>query len=860
MAAESFASTLRKILQAEARRGFDDSTVLGGLDRYLARSFPPLGGAHPSDFPVLGTGYSVLGTDDRQAWAGTVVAWLDAVSSAPLSAGRGKPVELQSADLRSEVRASTISGPTRVGVRKPARADGQATIAVVHSRDPGNRGESGGPPRTRTQQGRAITPREEVRYLPGVGQRFAEKLARLGVETVRDLLFLFPRRHVDYSLRVPIALLQPGVEQTIIGVLWQATEKRLGRRSGAEALIGDDTGNIRAVWFNQPHIARTLAARPQAAIALSGKVTVYRGQPMFEAPEYEILDGEDDERIHTGRLVPLYPGTEGLAPRTIRRLVKTALDRAASQLIDPLPTHLLRKLEMPPLSNALWAYHYPDSTTAQEIARRRLAFEELFLIQLGLASQRRERQQQQAPAIRVDAATLAGFLGSLPFPLTGAQRRALDEILDDIQQSRPMSRLLQGDVGSGKTVIAAAAFVLAIRDGMQGALMAPTEILAEQHYRNLCALLEHEGGMTWDNGYLPPYLSDLGRSVKIALLVGSLTQREKENVRTRIAAGQVDLVIGTQALIQEGVSFHHLGLAVVDEQHRFGVAQRWTLRQKGESPHVLVMTATPIPRTLALTVYGDLDVSVLDEMPPGRRPIVTRWLKPSQRRDAYDFVRDQILEGRQVFVVCPLVEESDVIEARAATVEYERLTREVFPDLRLGLLHGRMSAHDKDAAMRAFRDGAIDVLVSTAVVEVGIDVPNATVMLIEGADRFGLAQLHQFRGRVGRGAHQSYCLLLADGPSLDAQERLAIVQRTQDGFVLAEEDLRLRGPGEFFGTRQTGLPAFRLARLTDHDLLEMARDEAQILLATDPELTLPEHGPLAQARDHAWRPGAGDLS
>ncbi|MBI4498561.1 MAG: ATP-dependent DNA helicase RecG, partial [Chloroflexi bacterium] len=551
---------------------------------------------------------------------------------------------------------------------------------------------------------------------------------------------------------------------------------------------------------------------------------------------------------------------EGISPRTIRRIVKTALDRAADRMPDPLPTALRRSLGLLPLAEALRTYHYPDSAQAQEDARRRLAFEELLLIQLGVLSQRRNRQQEHARPLAIDRACLAGFLAALPFALTGVQQRALEEIVHDLQRPRPMSRLLQGDVGSGKTVVAAAALVLALCDGMQGAIMAPTEILAEQHARNLGALLERGGGLAWDGGYLPPYLHTLGRSVQVALLVGSLSAREKEEVRSRIAAGQVDLVVGTHALIQEEVAFSRLGLVVIDEQHRFGVAQRWTLRQKGDSPHVLVMTATPIPRTLALTLYGDLDVSVLDELPPGRQPIITRWLRPTQRREAYRFVREQVRAGRQAFVICPLVEESEVIEARAATAEYERLSREVFPDLRLGLLHGRMSAQEKDRCMRQFREVETHILVSTSVVEVGIDVPNATVMLVEGADRFGLAQLHQFRGRVGRGAHQSHCLLLADDPSPEAQERLAILERTQDGFVLAEEDLRLRGPGEFFGTRQTGLPAFRLARLSDFDLMELARQEAETLLAQDPHLAAPEHQELARARARIWTPGAGDVS
>ena len=444
-------------------------------------------------------------------------------------------------------------------------------------------------------------------------------------------------------------------------------------------------------------------------------------------------------------------------------------------------------------------------------------------------------------------------MNSLPFTLTQAQQRVLQEILDDLQKSRPMSRLLQGEVGSGKTVVAMAALLVGADNDYQGAFMAPTEILAEQHFKTIRQLLSKVSDEKSEQGNVCCYHGLLSRPVTFALLTGSLSEREKSVLHQQIQEGKVDIVIGTHALIQKAVEFSGLGLVVVDEQHRFGVLQRSALRQKGFNPHILVMTATPIPRTLALTLYGDLDLSVIDELPPGRQEIKTRWLKPEQRGRAYDFLRRQIAEGQQAFIICPLIEESESVEAKAAFAEYERLSREIFPSLRLGLLHGRMTAVEKDKVMQSFRDGRLDILVSTPVVEVGIDVPNATVMLVEAADRFGLSQLHQFRGRVGRGEKQSYCLLLAEKPSPVGSERLKAIEGIQNGFVLAEKDLELRGPGEFFGTRQSGLPDIRMARLSDTQLLELARNEAVALFRRDPDLNMPEHRLLAQELARVWQ-------
>ncbi|HFD40641.1 MAG TPA: ATP-dependent DNA helicase RecG, partial [Anaerolineae bacterium] len=597
-----------------------------------------------------------------------------------------------------------------------------------------------------------------------------------------------------------------------------------------------------------PYLARQL--KPGRRIALSGKVDEYLGRLTLQSPAWEPLDRE---LLHTGRLVAVYPLTQGITSRWLRRLMRRVVDHWAPQMPDPLPEEMRVRLGLMNLPTALRQIHFPDSPEAAEKARRRLSFDEFLYIQLGMLRQRQQWQAQPADPIPRRQELLTRFLRSLPFQLTRAQQRSLESILTDMAQPHPMSRLLQGDVGSGKTVVAAAAMLMTVGAGKQAALMAPTEILAEQHARTLSALLSE--AENWG----------LERPISIALLTGSLRRTERRRIYTALAAGEVDIVVGTHALIQKHVSFHDLGLVIVDEQHRFGVTQRAALREKGRAPHMLVMSATPIPRSLALTLYGDLELSVIDELPPGRQPIETRWLLPRERERAYAFLRSQIEQGRQAFILYPLVEESDKVQARAAVEEYERLKTHVFPDLKLDLLHGRMKGAEKDEVMARFRRGETDILVSTSVIEVGIDVPNATVMLIEGADRFGLAQLHQFRGRVGRGAHKSYCLLLSDSASPDdpktrsTWERLKAIEETQDGFVLAEKDLELRGPGDFFGVRQSGLPSLRLANLSNTRTLELARAEAKRIFAQDPRLEQPEHRLLAARLDRFWT-GQGDLS
>jgi ATP-dependent DNA helicase RecG len=498
------------------------------------------------------------------------------------------------------------------------------------------------------------------------------------------------------------------------------------------------------------------------------------------------------------------------------------------------------------LPNALREIHFPTSAQSMNAARYRFAFEELLYIQLGVLLQRQRWLQEPGKAVFIAPDFMERFARGLPYALTGAQQRAIGEILRDIQRPVPMSRLLQGDVGAGKTVVATAALLAAIANQSQAVLMAPTEILAEQHYLTIQKIL-------------PELAKQFGIAPRVGKLIGSMKTREKQEMAQDIAEGKIDLAIGTHALIQEGITFSNLTLAVIDEQHRFGVNQRSALRQKGFNPHILVMSATPIPRTLALTVFGDLDLSILDELPPGRTPIKTKWLEPKERERAYSYIRKQIREGRQAFVICPLIEESEAIDAKAAVEEYENLRTQIFPDLRVGLVHGKLRPAEKDAVMESFRAGELDILVATSVIEVGIDVPNATVMLIEGADRFGLAQLHQFRGRVGRGAHQSFCMLLAEKSGSTSDERLQVIESTQDGFKLAEADLELRGPGEFFGTKQSGLPDLKVAQLTDVKLLEQARKVAESIFANDPQLQAPENQLLKRGINLFWK-GEGDLS
>lgn len=837
---------LAKILKLEADRGYTNSAVIGGIDSFLTfwhqevRAIGKRDDLFVVDEIVTKLRrYDQLDTADRRQLVATV---LEKLGHEPPD-GTPPAEEQKPATPETEKPDSTRQAAATTSAPAPERTQAEPVEASQPA-----------PERTRTadvdaqqllEQDAALD--ESVREVSGVGTKWAERLSNLEIETVRDLLYHLPHRYEDFRRLKKISELMYGETVTITGTV-EETRVRESKRSGTliiTSVISDGTGTIQATWFNQPYLQRQL--RKGRPIRLSGKVDQYLGRLQFQSPDWEPVDRK---QLHTGGLVPIYPLTEQISIKWLRGTIRKAVRNYARRIPDPVPEWVRRDFDLVDLPTALTQVHMPTNVDAIEQAKQRLAFDELLLIQLGVLQQRRRWKAQSGIAIPTNDEVLARFEDSLPFALTAAQQRALGEILEDMHQPAAMSRLLQGDVGSGKTVVAAAALLQAVAAGYQGALMAPTEILAEQHYYSLRELLNQRKSLL-------PHDDE----VRIELLTGSQSTSEKDKIARQLTSGEVDVVVGTHTIIQDRVDFDNLGLAIVDEQHRFGVRQRASLREKGTQPDMLVMSATPIPRSLALTIYGDLDISVIDELPPGRQEIKTVLATPRERERAYHYIRAQVERGRQAFIICPLVEDSDKVEAKAAVDEYNRLSKEVFPDLDLGLLHGRLSQEEKEATMAAFYRGEIDILVSTAVVEVGIDVPNATVMLIESANRFGLAQLHQFRGRVGRGEQQSACILMADeNLSSDGEARLNVMVETSDGFKLAEEDLKLRGPGEFFGTRQSGLPDLKVAGLGDTRTLEQARRAAMRLLNDDPELERPEVVLLKKHVRRFWKKAEGDLS
>ncbi len=667
--------------------------------------------------------------------------------------------------------------------------------------------------------------------LPEIGVKKAGSLARLGLQTVRDLLFYYPRDHIDYARLVNIRELVGGETVTLVATVRRCNcfnSPRNKKLTILEIQLKDNTGSIKISRFYagtrftsrawQESIKRRY---PEGAVvAASGLVKDGKYGLTLEDPEIEVLSNPGDpiDSLTVGRVVPIYALAEGVAADLVRKAVIAAIP-ALVHLKDPLPNGLREKFELMGLAEAIAAIHFPDDSDSLRTARRRLVFDEFFYLQLGLLQRQHQAKQIQTSArIAPIGQLIEEFHKLLPFQLTGAQSRVLNDILNDLQQPSPMNRLIQGDVGSGKTVVAIIAILAAIQSGYQAALMAPTEVLSEQHYRKLVG---------WFNMLHLP----------VELLTGSTKAAKRRKIHAQLETGELPLLVGTHALIQDPVIFHRLGLVVIDEQHRFGVQQRARLQQKGEQPHVLTMTATPIPRTLALTIHGDLDVSQIDELPPGRQKIQTTVMSGKERMQAYDLITREIAQGRQTYIVLPLVEESEKLDLRSAVEEHKQLQESVFPQFQVGLLHGRMSSAEKDAAITKFRDNETQVLVSTTVVEVGVDVPNATVMLIENAERFGLSQLHQLRGRVGRGAAQSYCLLMSSSHSANAQQRLKVLEQSQDGFFISEMDMRFRGPGEVLGTRQSGVPDFTLASLVDdEEVLVLARQAAEKVIEIDATL------------------------
>jgi ATP-dependent DNA helicase RecG len=890
----SYIERARKVLQYEQRNNHQDKLVQGGLQLFVSRwaeEFSTAGRELGLDLRPLARfmehmeGYRHQDPMQRAANVRAALTILDLLErNGPAGSEQDSPAA-QTASDRPESRGEPSPGgkgpvataelaanpAVQAALRKPP--PDLAKLAQKKSEEPAPREN---PIHLDHDMSAGHTSlallSADITAVPGVGSTMATKLYAVGIRSIRDLLFYVPRQHLDYSTLTKIADIPFQQTTTTVGLIWEVETRRLNNgRTRTIARISDATGQLHVSWFNQPYLQKQLNAAKGEYLVVTGIKQRFGNKVEFTVRSHELPEQRD--ALNTGRLVPVYPLTEGLSAKKLRQYTKWAVDRYAHAVPEHLPAWIRAAGHLLPLPEAVAQIHYPEHEQAREQAHRRLAFDEIFLIQLGM-QERRMRWQREAPqgnALRIDLAkfflnaqeltpipseagtdqdseqestigstlwsTIATdqpFEATLPFRFTAAQRRVIQEIFGDLAKSRPMSRLLQGDVGAGKTAVAAAALLVAALNGYQGAIMAPTELLAEQHARSISTMLAPFG-------------------IKTVLLTGSLRVRERTMGRNALESGEALVAIGTHALIQEDVNFRRLGLVIVDEQHRFGVEQRDALRQKGYHPHMLVMTATPIPRTLALTLYGDLDVSAIDQLPPGRQRIITRWRSGQRRSEANYLIAQQVEEGRQAFLICPLIEESETLAAKAVTVEYERLSKEVFPRLRLGLLHGGMKATEKDQIMRDFRDHKLDILVATSVIEVGIDVPNATVMVIEDADRFGLSQLHQFRGRVGRGQHQSYCYVLSADASIQAQERLLVFQDTDDGFLLAEHDMRLRGPGDFIGVRQSGMPEMKIADLNDLTLIETARSLAARLWEDDPYLRSPENAALRERMRLFWQ-------
>jgi len=674
-----------------------------------------------------------------------------------------------------------------------------------------------------------------IDVLPKIGEVMKKKLERVGIKTIEDLIYYFPSRYEDFSKIVPISKVKLNENNCVCGKILEIETQKTWKKklTITEGIIQDKTGALRAVWFGQRYLTNTL--KPAETICLAGKVKFDKNGLFLNNPVYEKVWSND--LTHTGRIIPIYPETRGLSSRFLRWIIKPVVERFKDELSEVIPKEILKKEKLLPLKKAITEIHFPSSFETLEKAKERFSFEQLFVLQIAVLRQRIKLYQQKAPSIPLDVKLIKELVNSLPFKLTDAQRKCTWQIVKDLERPYPMSRLLEGDVGSGKTVVAVLALLNVVKkSGLQAAFMAPTEILAKQHFKEVCKLLQ-------------PF------KIKIGLLTGKqdkivsqkmgyktkggfrpeVMEISKQKLLERTEKGEIDLLIGTHSLIQDKVKFFNLGLAIIDEQHRFGVKQRANLiSQKSQKtiPHLLSMTATPIPRTLALTIYGDLDLSLLDELPKGRKEITTKIV--SKREEAYDFVRKEVKKGRQAFVICPKIEGGS--ELKAVKTEYEKLKRDIFPNLKIEMLHGKMKTKEKEKIMEKFKNKKADILVSTSVVEVGVDVPNATCMIIEGAERFGLAQLHQFRGRIGRSNIQSYCFLFTDSKSQKTIQRLNAILKAKNGFELAEKDLKIRGPGSFYGVNQWGMPDLAMESLKDLKLVEKTRESAKECLKKDPLL------------------------
>jgi len=830
---------LYKFFKLEAERGYDNRAVVGGLNKILPAWE---GDARIDRLPepliqaVIQTLTQYTGLETTARAQSLNDLWRTIQASARVD----KPANFPPPRLEQ-----VQSPPHAGGARSKKPQPENRRIESSPSPSPALRKtiQADNPP-----NGKRIGLDAPLTVINGIGPKYAQTLAALGLHTLGDLLYYFPRRYDDYSRLQTINRLWYGQDVTVMGSVQSTNVRPIkgGQAKLTEVILSDGTGSLRVTWFNQPWVANRLT--PGTQIVISGKIDQYLGRLMISNPEWEPVD---QEHLSTNRIVPVYPLTTKVTQRWLRRVMMDVVKYWAPRVQDYLPASLLDNANLVALPTALQEVHYPSGLDQLHAARYRLAFDEIFLLQLGVLRQKSTWKEADARSYPVDETWLGTQLSCLPYQLTNAQQKALHEVRSDLVSGHPMNRLLQGDVGSGKTIIAALAMAMVAHHGAQSAIMAPTSILAEQHHRSLQAI------------FCPPdpAVDQPGMSTdQVRFLIGDTPENEKKIIRQGLADGTIKVVVGTHALLEGPINFDCLQLVVIDEQHRFGVEQRSALRSKGENPHLLVMTATPIPRSLALTVYGDLDLSVMDELPPGRQVVETHIFLPIERERAYTQVRKQVEEGHQAFIIYPLVEQGDRDEAKAAVEEHARLQKDIFPNYRLGLLHGRLKPEEKEDVMTRFRDGQFHILVSTSVVEVGVDIPNATLMIIEGANRFGLAQLHQFRGRVGRGEAQSYCVLIPESDDAVENERLKAMVETNDGFILAERDLEQRGPGEFLGTRQSGYSELHLANLTDIRLIEKARQLALSLFEEDPELVSDKHQNLAATLQRFWGEAKGDIS
>lgn len=835
---------LQKYFRLENDRGYDNKAVMGGLKNILSswEGEARADGLPESIIQAVASrlrDYHRLSEDSRKIVLHSL--WKRIKHDPAIAAELEKKAETPTkkpaaAGPSTQQKAPGKAQPTQPTTTTPPEKT-QPTQAATSSKPQS-------PQPTPSSPAKKINLKAPITQIKGIGPKRAESLKNLDITTLEDLLYNIPRRHDDYSTLTPIKDLQYGERVTIIGTVKETTVRtvRSGKMKLAEAIISDKSGAMKATWFNQPWVTKQLQRARQ--VVLSGKVEQYLGRLTMNNPEWEALD---TKLLHTNRIVPVYSLTQHISQHWLRKITHKVIKKFAPLVEDPLPNEVVKNADLCSLSTALQNIHFPESAEMLNAAKHRLAFDEIFILQLGVLRQKYFWQGKTGRVFKSPNYWLAAQLSRLPFSLTNDQRNALSCIRNDLISGRPMNRLLQGDVGSGKTVVAAMAMLAIAYHGSQVALMAPTSILVEQHYESMKQVLIGPGSQLSED--------------EVCLLVGATPENEKEAIREGLKKGEIKIVIGTHALLEDPIIFKDLQLVIIDEQHRFGVKQRGTLRQKGDNPHLLVMTATPIPRSLALTVYGDLDISVIKEMPPGRQPVATYILLPSERERGYGLVLSELEKGHQIFIIYPLVEESDTIDVKAAVDEYSNLQKDVFPQYQLGLLHGRLREEEKEAVMTTFRNGETQILVSTSVVEVGVDVPNATVMIIEGAQRFGLAQLHQLRGRIGRGETKSYCLLIPSTTEAGENERLEAMTETNDGFELADLDLKQRGPGQFLGSRQSGYSELRLANITDSNLIEKARKHAQELFKKDPELSLPEHEALTKRIKKIWHAEDGkDIS